>query len=111
MVGVVEPKLKWKCERGEMAQYKDIPWLTEEQLFNTPGLEAVFVETDVPDLVPTAKRCLEAGVHIHMDKPAGYSLQEFADMLDIAREKKFGGAVGVYVPQQSRRADVHASRN
>lgn len=94
MVGVVEADSKWKRERGDMQQYKGIPWLTEEQLFNTPGLQAVLVETDVPDLVPTARRCLEAGMHIHMDKPAGYNLQEFADMLDMARRKNLAVQLG-----------------
>jgi predicted dehydrogenase len=84
VVGVVEPSAEWKQKRGGASAYKGIPWLTEEQLFNTPGLDAVLVETDVPQLVPTAKRCLEAGYHVHMDKPAGYSLEEFGSMLKIA---------------------------
>lgn len=94
VVGVVEPSPDWKNKRGELKQYKDIPWLTQEQLFNTPGLEAVLVETDVPDLVPTAMRCLEVGMHIHMDKPASYDLQAFADLLDVARTKKLAVQLG-----------------
>ncbi len=87
VVGVVEPEPKWRQERGDLPQYNNLPWLTEQQLFNTPGLQAVLVETDVPELVPTAKRCLEAGFHIHMDKPAGYVLDDFANILNIARQK------------------------
>ena len=64
VVGVVEPDPHWRQQRGELPQYKNLPWLTEEQLFNTPGLQVVLVESDVPDLVATAKRCLEAGFHI-----------------------------------------------
>lgn len=94
IVGVVEPDPKWKARRGELPQYKDIPWLTEEQLFNTYGLEAVLVETDVSDLVPAAKRCLEAGVHIHMDKPAGFCLQAFAEVLEIAGNKGLAVQLG-----------------
>lgn len=60
--------------------------MTEEQLLKTPGLDAVLVETDVPHLVPTAKRCLEAGYHVHMDKPAGDSLDEFGSMLQVAEQ-------------------------
>jgi predicted dehydrogenase len=87
VVGVVEPDPKWREQRGHLSAYEGLPWLTQEQLFNTPGLEAVMVETDVPMLVPTAQKCLEAGFHIHMDKPAGFDLAEFKGMLDIAQCK------------------------
>ena len=85
VVGVVEPDPVWRERRGYIAAYQGLPWLTEEQLLNTPGLQAVTVETDVPDLVATAKRCLDAGMHIHLDKPGGESLSEFQGMLDKAR--------------------------
>ncbi|MAX24018.1 MAG: dehydrogenase [Phycisphaeraceae bacterium] len=94
VVGVVEPDPHWRQQRGELPQYKNLPWLTEEQLFNTPGLQVVLVESDVPDLVATAKRCLEAGFHIHMDKPAGYDLLAYADMLDNARRKNLTVQLG-----------------
>jgi predicted dehydrogenase len=32
------------------------------------------VETGIDQLVPTALRCLKAGKHIHLDKPAGQKL-------------------------------------
>lgn len=63
-------------------------WLTEEQLLNTKGLNAVAVETAVRDLVPTAARCVARGVHVHLDKPAGESLGEFKRLLDEATRKR-----------------------
>ena len=73
VVGVVEydEEQRLKMESGA---YSGANWLTEEQLFNTEGLQAVAVETDVPELVPTAQRCVEAGFHVHVDKPAGESM-------------------------------------
>jgi predicted dehydrogenase len=53
-------------------------------LLETEGLEAVAVETAVPDLVPTAARCVGAGMHLHLDKPAGASLGAFKAVLDEA---------------------------
>ena len=63
-------------------------WLfTEEQLLNTPGLQAVLVETAVMDLTPTALRLATAGVHLHVEKPGGPSLPAFRGLLEIVRQK------------------------
>lgn len=51
--------------------YQGLPILSEQELFETEGLQAVAVETSIDQLLPTARRCLEHGLHIHLDKPAG----------------------------------------
>lgn len=94
VVGVVEPDDKWRKQRGGDKAYRDLPWMTEEQLFNTKGLQAVAVETDVPDLTAAAVRCLRAGMHIHMDKPGGEVLSEFQQMIDEARRRKLTVQLG-----------------
>ncbi len=50
VVGVVEPDPEWRKKRGNDPAYRDLTWMTEEQLLNTKGLAAVAVETDVCDL-------------------------------------------------------------
>lgn len=88
VVGIVEPDGKrWESARSQAA-YRDVPRMTEHQLFNTAGLQAVMVETAVADLVPTGQRCLDAGFHIHLDKPAGGSLEPFAKLLATAEAKQ-----------------------
>jgi predicted dehydrogenase len=46
------------------------------------------VETAVPDLVPTGTRCIAAGMHIHLDKPAGADLDAFRKLLERSDSKK-----------------------
>ena len=70
VVGVVESDPTWYAKRSSLAAYKDIPFMTEDELFAIPGLEAVAVETDGFDLVTTAIRAAKRGLHIHLDKPA-----------------------------------------
>src|SRR5262249_18748166 len=65
-----------------------LPWLTQEKLLETPGLQAVLVETRVGDLLRTAEACVAAGKHIHLDKPAGESLPQFNRILDAAAKQK-----------------------
>ena len=71
VVGVCESDPKWRAERGGWQEYAGMRWMTEEEIFATPGLEAICVEPDVPRLNEVAMKCVERGLHIHMDKPAG----------------------------------------
>lgn len=74
VVGAVETDAQQRSAAAKSATYAGLSWMTEEELLNTKGLQAVAVETDVRDLVPTALRCIRAGRHIHLDKPAGPSM-------------------------------------
>ena len=87
VVGLAEPDPEWRRKRGTDPAYQGLPWLTEEQLLNTKGLQAVAVETDVPDLVPAAQRCVEAGLHLHLDKPGGEAMPPFRALLEAAERR------------------------
>jgi predicted dehydrogenase len=87
VVGIVEPDQKLRSAAENNATYKDLHWMTAEQLFNTPGLNAIAVETEVKHLLPTAETCIAAGVHIHLDKPPGDDLGRFERLLDDATRK------------------------
>jgi predicted dehydrogenase len=93
-VGVVEPDEQLRRSAESRKEYTGVRWLTEEQLFNTIGLRAVAVETQVKDLLPTAARCVSRGVHLHLDKPAGESLPEFQRLLDAASRKNLTVQMG-----------------
>jgi len=82
VVGIVEEDPIWREKRAGCSQYEGLRWMTEEELFAMPGLEAVAVETDGFDLVPTALRCVRRGLHLHLDKPGGESLSAFREVLD-----------------------------
>jgi predicted dehydrogenase len=88
LVGVVELDPARRAAAEKSAIYAGVPWMTEEQLLNAPGLRAVAVETTVKDLIPTAARCVAAGKHVHVDKPAGESLAAFRALLDDAARRK-----------------------
>lgn len=60
--------------------YQSSTWLTEDQILGDPEVKLVAIETDIDHLVPTALRCLKAGKHIHLDKPAGQKLAPCKEM-------------------------------
>lgn len=86
VVGYAEDNEEWIKKRGDMPCYVDLPRLSTEELISK--CDAILVETDVLDLTKIAKECVEAGKHVHIDKPAGGSLSEFKKLLDIAEQKK-----------------------
>lgn len=94
VVGIVEsdPQRRKKCEN--LPVYHGLKWMTEEELFHVKGLQAVAVEEYVPDLVPAAARCIHAGFHIHLDKPAGEKIGPFQAMLDEAGRKGLAVQLG-----------------
>ena len=58
VVGIVEPDAKLRAAAADLAAFKDLRWMTQEELLNTPGLQAVSVETRVRDLLAAARPAL-----------------------------------------------------
>jgi len=89
IVGVVDDRATSHTPRftGDMKIYDGLKWLTDEELLQTPGLQAVTVEVPNLELVSTAIRCLEHGLAIHMDKPAGDDLARYGKLLDGCQAK------------------------
>ena len=88
IVGVVEPDADRRKSLEKSATYRGVTWMSEDELLNSPGLQMVAVETEVRKLLPTAMRCIDAGLHIHLDKPAGESLPKFQKLLSTATSKQ-----------------------
>ncbi|HJN09238.1 MAG TPA: Gfo/Idh/MocA family oxidoreductase [Pirellulaceae bacterium] len=86
VVGIAEsdPELRKKYENN--SAYRGLTWMTEEQLLDTKGLQAVAVEVNSGDdrLIPITANCIDAGMHVHLDKPGGESFSAFKKVLDEA---------------------------
>lgn len=88
IVGVAEKDGEWMKKRGGLKCYEGLRWMSEEELFDAPGLQAVAIETDGFELLPAAKRCAGRGLHLHMDKPGGESMAEFKKLVSLCEERK-----------------------
>ena len=85
IVGYAEENERWIEKRGDSGPYAGLPRLSVEQVIEQS--DAVLIESDVWDLTKYAQRCIDAGKHIHMDKPASGTLEEYKYLLDTAKEK------------------------
>lgn len=74
VVGVVEPDDQRRQAAQQRNAYRDVRFISLDELLNDQTVAAVAVETTVDQLVPAAMLCLQAGKHIHLDKPAGPSM-------------------------------------
>lgn len=92
VVGYSEENDEWVQRRGQLSCYKDLQRLPINELLEK--CDAVLVECDVWNLTKAAKLCVEAGKHIHMDKPASATLEEFAELLRISESKNLTVQMG-----------------
>lgn len=90
LVGVAEPNTTLRDACKVKPAYSDVRWLDEKELVASPGLQAVAVETEFADLLPTAQRAVARGLFVHLDKPPGESLDDLTKLLaDAARHKVY----------------------
>ena len=87
IVGVAEDDPAWKEKRGGLPAYEGLPMMSTAELLATPGLEAVLLETDGKDLLPSAQLCAGKGLHLCMDKPGGEDWPGFRKLCDTVRER------------------------
>ena len=85
IVGYAEENERWIEKRGELETYKDLTRMSVEEVIEKS--ELVLIESDVWDLTKYAKMCVDAGKHIHMDKPASGTLEAYKYVLDTAKAK------------------------
>lgn len=92
VVGYSEEDEVWRRERGDLEAYRGLPLLSANELLQKA--DAILVECDVCNLTKYARMCVDAGKHIHMDKPPGGTLEEFKAVLDTAEAKRLTVQMG-----------------
>ena len=85
VIGYSEENEEWLRRRAGKPGYENLPRLTEDEIIERS--DAVIVETDVWNLTATAKKCIDAGNPVHMDKPASGTMEEYKALLDAAEKK------------------------
>jgi predicted dehydrogenase len=87
IVGVHEPDVQLRAKLESNPKIRKFRWLTGDEAFNRDVVQAAVVETSVREVVATARRCVDAGLPVHVEKPAGESLSEFSALLDAAQRQ------------------------
>lgn len=86
VVGVVEEDPIQRAYVQNIPPYQGLPFMTEAELFDR-GIDCALIEGFEYDLPYAALRCVENGIAVHIDKPAGRELSVFSKNLRIAKAK------------------------
>lgn len=87
-IGIWEPDPARRRQVMSEPEYRGARWLDENAIFGDPTISAILVETELPELLAMGGRCLEAGRHVHLDKPPGTEITELIRLQDIAAKKR-----------------------
>ena len=87
IAGIVEPDETARALLGGHEVYKDIPWITEENLFTRNDIDAVFCEGHELKSVAQAQKCIDHGLPVHLDKPGGTDYASFQKVVEDAQRK------------------------
>lgn len=87
VVGVVEEDPALREAAGKSPVYGKFPMLTLDEGLKIPGLRVIGVESEVRDLIRYARVAVESGFHVHLDKPAGASMEDYRALMELADSK------------------------
>lgn len=87
VAGVCEADAETRARREQEPAWAGVEWLEEAELLEDPSVRMVAVESEVPQMLPLARKTVDAGKHMHLDKPAGTDLTRFREILDDARRQ------------------------
>lgn len=87
LVGVCEPDAAVRAEYEQHPALKEVPWLSGDALLGDASVQMIAVESFPSRSLPLAQQVVDAGKHLHLDKPAGVDLAGFRKVLDTAEEK------------------------
>lgn len=80
LIGVAEDSASVRAELTG-----DIPWIPRERLLKE--CEVVVIESAVEDHARHARVALEAGCHVHVEKPPATTLRELRQLLDLSAHR------------------------
>lgn len=92
VIGYAEEDENWIASRGGLKEYEGLPRLSVDEIIERS--DAVLVECDVWNLTRYGQRCVDAGRHIHLDKPGSGTLDEYKKLLHDAEAKGLAVQLG-----------------
>lgn len=84
LAGICEPD----AEIREKYEKAGVRILSERELLEDPGIRVVAVESGVPQHAEHGWLVLEAGKHLHLEKPPADNLNDLNSLLPMAEKKK-----------------------
>ena len=91
LVGVWEPDNS--LARGQKG-FEQVHWLSLDEILKDSSIELIAVESNVKENLRYARMGIEAGKHIHLDKPPGVDLEGLKELLADAARRRLAVQMG-----------------
>ena len=85
VAAVCEPNEEIRAKRT--AALSGLRSVTMDEMLNDKSIDLIVFEGEVKDAIPYGKRILEAGKHLHLEKPPTNKFEPFKQMVDIAQKR------------------------
>lgn len=72
-------------EKVRSSANRDIRWREKREILSDPRVEVIFVESDVPRHESLALEAVQAGKHVHVEKPPADNIRGFRAIVEAAR--------------------------
>jgi predicted dehydrogenase len=87
VVAVAEDKPEARARLARDPLTKDIPLRSEADLLGDSSLHLIVVECSVWEALPWGRKVIDAGKHLHIEKPPGNDWAAFKSLVEDARRK------------------------
>ncbi len=88
LVAVCEPNPATRRAREGLESLRGLPWVSMDELLGDDSLDLIVFEGEVADALPFATRVIEAGKHLHLEKPPTDQLAPFQELVGLAKQRK-----------------------
>ena len=87
VVGYAEPIAERQAAARKSKSFADLKCLSEAEILADKSIRAVVIETTLADSARAARAALDAGKHIHLDKPGAEKHADFVALRRLAAER------------------------
>src|SRR5687767_1027129 len=84
VAGVCEPNPDIRRERQSQKLYAGLQWMDEDALLGDASIRVIAVEGQVEDFPRLGRKVIDAGRHLHLEKPPGDAMAPFRALVDEA---------------------------
>jgi len=88
VAGICENDSTARAAAQSNARYKGLRWMSEDELLADPSIHLIVVECQVWEALPWGRKVIQAGKHLHLEKPPGNDWAQFKELVEEARRSK-----------------------
>ena len=88
VVAVHEPDETVRKQRQAESRFEGVEFISEDDLLGDDSLDLIVVECRVWQAIPWGNKVLDAGRHLHLEKPPSPDMESFQRLVDKAKRKK-----------------------